>query len=144
MSKRAGALLPSNLPDALNNVYTDRINIRTFQPRSGNPRAWTALTLRGNETVFEQTIEPPKDDGSEFMRRMRADSPDFYRARHYTYSEYELHLTTNDQDELKERGNTSSATDAPGSKSDVRTSRCFSKSQQSRGCTTRCSGFQQA
>jgi hypothetical protein len=87
----------------LNNVYNDRINIRTFQPRRGDPRVWITLTLRGDgtETVFEQTIAPPKDDGSETMRRMRADNPDFFRKRHYTYTEYELHLTTDDQDKVK-------------------------------------------
>jgi hypothetical protein len=85
----------------LNNVYTDQINIRTFQPRRGDPRAWITLTLQGDGTVFEQTIEPPKDDGSETMRKMRVEYPDFFRARHYIYSEYELHLTTNDQDKVK-------------------------------------------
>jgi uncharacterized protein (DUF2461 family) len=67
----------------------------------GIPRTWIALTLQGGEVVFEQTIEPPKDDGSEAMRRIRADNPDFFRTRHYTYSEYELHLTTDDQDKVK-------------------------------------------
>jgi len=85
----------------LNNVYTDQINIRTFQPRRGDPRAWITLTLQGDEVVFEQTIEPPKDDGSETMRKMRAEYPDFFRARHYTYTEYELHFTTDDQDKVK-------------------------------------------
>jgi hypothetical protein len=85
----------------LNNVYNDRINIRTFQPRRGDPTAWITLTLHGDETVFEQTIEPPKDDASETMRQMRAAYPDFFKPRHYTYTEYELHLTTNNQDQVK-------------------------------------------
>jgi hypothetical protein len=85
----------------LNNVYTDRINIQTFQPRRGDPRAWITLTLQGDEIVFEQTIEPPKDDGSKTLRKMREDNPDFFRTRHYTYTEYQLHLTTNDQDKVK-------------------------------------------
>jgi len=68
----------------LNNVYADRINIRPFQPRRGDPGVWITLTLQGNGIVFEQTIEPPKDDGSEAMQRMRADNPDFFRTRHYT------------------------------------------------------------
>ena len=68
----------------LNNVYADRINIRPFQPRRGDPAVWITLTLQGNGIVFEQTIEPPKDDGSEAMQRMRADNPDFFRTRHYT------------------------------------------------------------
>jgi hypothetical protein len=85
----------------LNNVYNDRINVRTFQPRRGDPTAWITLTLQGDGTVYEQTIEPPRDDGSETMRKMRAEYPDFFRARHYTYREYELHLTTNDQDKVK-------------------------------------------
>jgi hypothetical protein len=85
----------------LNNVYNDRINIRTFQPRRGDPTVWITLTLQGDGTVFEQTIEPPKDDGSETMRKIRAEYPDFFRARHYTYTQYELHFTTNDQDKVK-------------------------------------------
>jgi len=85
----------------LNNVYTDRINFRTFQPRAGDLRTWITLTLQGDEIVFEQTIEPPKDDGSETMRQMRVQYPDLFKPRQYTYTEYELHLTTNDQDEVK-------------------------------------------
>jgi hypothetical protein len=85
----------------LNNVYTDHINIRTFQPRRGDSTAWITLTLQGDEIVFEQTIEPPKDDGSETVRKMRAEYPDFFKARHYTYTEYELHFTTDDQDKVK-------------------------------------------
>jgi hypothetical protein len=85
----------------LNNVYTDRINFRTFQPRAGNPKTWVTVTLHGNEIVFEQTIEPPRDDGSETMRKIRAEYPDLFKPRHYTYTEYELHLTTHDQNELK-------------------------------------------
>ena len=85
----------------LNNVYTDRINFRAFQPRAGDPRTWITLTLHGDDIVFEQTVEPPKDDGSETMRQMRAQYPDIFKPRHYTYTEYELHLTTNDQDEVK-------------------------------------------
>jgi hypothetical protein len=85
----------------LNNVYTDRINFRTLQPRAGDARTWITLTLRGDEIVFEQTVEPPKDDGSETMRQMRAQYPDLFKPRHYSYTEYELHLTTDDQDEVK-------------------------------------------
>jgi hypothetical protein len=85
----------------LNNVYTDRINIRTFRPRAGDPRTWITVMLQGDEIVFEQTIEPPKDDGSETMRQMRAEYPDIFRPRHYTYREYDLHLSTNDQNEVK-------------------------------------------
>jgi len=85
----------------LNNVYTDRINFRTFQPRAGDPTTWITVTLHGDDIVFEQTLEPPKDDGSETMRQMRAQYPDIFKPRHYTYTEYELHLTTKDQDEVK-------------------------------------------
>ena len=35
------------------------------------------------------------------MRKMRAEYPDFFRTRHYTYTEYELHFTTDDQDKVK-------------------------------------------
>ena len=85
----------------LNEVYSDRINFRASQPRVGDPRTWITLTLHGDKTVFEQTIEPPKDDGSETMRQMRAQYRDLFKPRHYTYTEYELHLTTNDKDEVK-------------------------------------------
>jgi hypothetical protein len=85
----------------LNNVYTDYINFRTFQPLAGDPTTWITITLHGNEIVFEDTIEPPKDDGSETMRQMRAEHPDLFRTRHYTYTEYDLHLTTKNQDEVK-------------------------------------------
>jgi hypothetical protein len=85
----------------LNNVYTDRINLRTFEPEAGNPRTWMTLTLHGDEIVFEETIEPPKDDGSETMRRMRAEYPDSFSTHHYRYTEYELHLTTDDKNEVK-------------------------------------------
>jgi hypothetical protein len=85
----------------LNNVYTDRINFRTFEPEAGNPRTWMTLTLHGDEIVFEETIEPPKDDGSETMRQMRAEYPDSFSTHHYRYTEYELHLTTDDKNEVK-------------------------------------------
>jgi hypothetical protein len=35
------------------------------------------------------------------MRKMHAEYPDFFRARHYTYTEYESHLTTDDPDAVK-------------------------------------------
>jgi hypothetical protein len=85
----------------LNNVYTDGINIRTVQPRAGSPSTWITVTLQGGEIVFEQTIEPPKDDGSEIMRQIHAENPDIFRPRHYTYREYQLHLTTNDPGEVQ-------------------------------------------
>jgi hypothetical protein len=85
----------------LNNVYSDRINLRTFQPRAGDQRTWITLTLQGDEIVFEQTIEPPKDNGSETMRQMRAENPNLFKPRHYTYTEYDLHLTTDNQNEVK-------------------------------------------
>jgi hypothetical protein len=57
--------------------------------------------LQGAGVVFETTIEPPQDDGSELMRQMRMQSPELFRPHHYTYTEYELHLPTKDQDEVK-------------------------------------------
>jgi hypothetical protein len=86
----------------LNNVYMDRINIRTYQPHAGNPRTWITLTLQGNQTVFEQTVEPTfKDDGSKLMRELRTEDPDIFLPHHYTYTEYELHMTTDNYDGVK-------------------------------------------
>jgi hypothetical protein len=85
----------------LNNVYNDRINIRTFQPRAGSPGTWITITLQGDETVFEQTVEPLKDDGSKLMLELRKENPDIFQPHHYTYTEYELHLTTENQDAVK-------------------------------------------
>lgn len=86
----------------LNNVYMDRINIRTYQPHAGNPRTWITLTLQGNQTVFEQTVEPTfKDNGSKLMRELRTEDPDIFLPHHYTYTEYELHMTTDNQDGVK-------------------------------------------
>jgi hypothetical protein len=86
----------------LNNVYTDRINIQTFQPRRGDPRTWITLSLQGDQTVFEQTLEPTfKDDGSKLMRELRTEDADIFRPHHYTYTEYHLHLTTDNQDGVK-------------------------------------------
>ncbi|MGC2076417.1 MAG: hypothetical protein WA728_10375 [Xanthobacteraceae bacterium] len=86
----------------LNNVYADRINVRTYQPHAGNPRTWITLTLQGDETVFEQTLGPTfKDDDSKLMRELRTEDADIFQPRHYTYTEYELHLTTDNQDGVK-------------------------------------------
>jgi hypothetical protein len=57
--------------------------------------------LQGDETVFEVTVDPPKDDGSELMRQMRVDSPEMFKPHHYSYTHHELDLATNDQDGVK-------------------------------------------
>jgi len=57
--------------------------------------------LHGDDVVFEDTIEPPKDDGSELVRQMRKSSPELFKSHHYTYVEYEFHLMTNDEDRVK-------------------------------------------
>jgi len=73
----------------LNNVYTDRIKIQ------GRQRQWFG--------PLEQsvTVEPPKDDGSDLMREMRAASPEIFKLHRYTYTRHELYLSTNDQDGVK-------------------------------------------
>ena len=86
----------------LNNVHIDRIKIQGWERKWPTYiEHWVTVELHGDEVVFEQTSEPPKDDGSEVMRKMRAADPDMFKPHHYSYKEYELHLTTNDQDRVK-------------------------------------------
>jgi len=86
----------------LNNVYADRIEIQGRQRQwLGALEQWVAITLQGDEIVFEETVDPPKDDGSELMRQMRVESPEMFKSHHYSYTRYELHLATNDQDRVK-------------------------------------------
>jgi hypothetical protein len=86
----------------LNNVYTDRIKIQGRQRQSfGVLEQWVTVTLQGDDIVFGETIEPPKDDGSEFMRQMRVQSPSMFEPHHYSYTQQELYLATNDQDGVK-------------------------------------------
>lgn len=85
----------------LNNVQTDRIRIQGWQRQQvWGLEQWVSVELHGDDTVFEETTEPPKDDGSDFMRQLRLTSPDMFTPHHYTYKERELHLTTNDQDRV--------------------------------------------
>jgi hypothetical protein len=61
---------------------------------------------RGDEIVFEVTVDPPKDDGSEddgseLMRQMRVQSPEMFKPHHYSYTRHELDLPTNDQNAVK-------------------------------------------
>ena len=86
----------------LNNVYTDRIKIQGRQRQSfGALEQWVTVTLQGDEIVFEKTVEPPLDDGSELTRQMRVQSPSMFEPHHYSYTMHELHLATNDQDGVK-------------------------------------------
>ena len=86
----------------LNNVYTNRIKIQLWQRQPhGILEQWVTVVLYGDEIVFENTVEPPKDDGSELMQQMRANSPEMFKPHHYTYTEYELYLATSDQDRVK-------------------------------------------
>lgn len=86
----------------LNNVYTDRIKIQGWQDRRfGKLDPGVTVELHGGEIVFEITVEPPNDDGSELMRHMRAESPEMFKPHHYTYTRHELFLPTNDQDGVK-------------------------------------------
>jgi hypothetical protein len=86
----------------LNNVYTDSIKIQGRQRKSvGVLEQWVMVTLVGDDIVFEETVEPPMDDGSEVMRQMRAQSPRMFEPHHYSYIQHELHLATNDQDRVK-------------------------------------------
>jgi hypothetical protein len=84
----------------LNNVYTDRITIQGWQQQQGLEQ-WVTVDLHGDDIVFEDTTEPLKDDGSETIRQLRAAMPDLFTSHHNTYTEHELHLTTNNQDRVK-------------------------------------------
>ena len=86
----------------LNNVYTDRVKIQGRQRQSfGVLEQWVTVTLQGDDIVFEETIEPPEDDGSELMRQMRVQSPSMFEPHHYSYTRQEMYLPTNDQDGVK-------------------------------------------
>jgi hypothetical protein len=86
----------------LNNVHADRITIQGWnRQRPWGLEQWVTVALPGDDVVFEETIEPAKDDGSELMRHMRELSPELFKSQHYTLTEHELHLTTNDQDRVK-------------------------------------------
>lgn len=86
----------------LNNVYSDRIKIQGWQKQwLGILEQGVTVELHGDGIVFEETVEPPKDDGSELMRQMRLQSPNMFEQEHYAYTRHELYLSTNDQDEVK-------------------------------------------
>lgn len=86
----------------LNNVYTDRIKIQGQQRRwLGAVEQRVTVELRGDDIIFEKTVEPSKDDGSELMRQMRVQSPSLFEPHHYTFTRHELSLATNDQDRVK-------------------------------------------
>jgi len=86
----------------LNNVHADRISVKGWnRQRPWGVEQWVTVLLPGDDVVFEETIELPKDDGSELMRHMRKLSPELFKAQHYTLTEHELHLSTNDQDRVK-------------------------------------------
>ena len=51
---------------------------------------WVMIGLHDDDVVYEQTTEPPTDDGSALMRQLREASPE----------EHELRLTT-DQERVK-------------------------------------------
>ena len=86
----------------LNNVYTDHIKIQGRQQQSfGALEQWVAVTLQGDQIIFEETVDPPNDDGSELMRQMRVESPEMFKPHHYSYTRHELYLATNDQDGVK-------------------------------------------
>jgi hypothetical protein len=84
----------------LNNVHIDRLAIQGWQRQQGLEQ-WVTVELHGDDVVFEETTESLKDDGSETIRQLRAAMPDAFISHHNTYKEYELHLTTNNQERVK-------------------------------------------
>jgi hypothetical protein len=86
----------------LNNVYSDRIKIQGWQKQwLGSLEQGVTVELHGDGIVFEETVEPPNDDGSELMRQMRLQSPNIFEPHHYAYTRHELYLSTKDQDGVK-------------------------------------------
>jgi hypothetical protein len=86
----------------LNNVYSDRIKIQGWQKQwLGSLEQTVTVELHGDGIVFEETVEPPNDDGSELMRQMRLQSPNIFEPHHYAYTRHELYLSTKDQDGVK-------------------------------------------
>ena len=86
----------------LNNVYADRVKIQGSQRQwLGVPEQRVTVELHGDGIVFEKTVEPPKDDGSELLRKMRAESPSMFEPHYYSYTRHELRLATNNEDEVK-------------------------------------------
>ena len=86
----------------LNNVYAERVKIRGLQRRwLGVLEQRVTVELHGDDIIFEETVEPPRDDGSELTRQMRVQSPSLFEPHHYSYTRHELQLSTNDQDEVK-------------------------------------------
>src|SRR6266849_7023809 len=85
----------------LNNVHTDRLVIQGWKRTTNfGEERWVTVTLHGDSIVYEHTIEPMKDDGSEFMRQMRQNRPDEFKAQRTTHKEQELRLSTADQDRV--------------------------------------------
>jgi hypothetical protein len=85
----------------LNNIHVDRIKVQGWQRQQPwGLEQWVTVALHGDDIVFEETIPPLKDDGSELVRLERQSNPDLFKSHHNTYKEHELHLGTNDQDRV--------------------------------------------
>jgi hypothetical protein len=86
----------------LNNIHSDRLTFQGWERKQPwGLEQWVTVGLHGDDVVFEETTEPPKDDGSEVMRQLRAASPDMFKPHHYSYKEHEIHLDTGDQERVK-------------------------------------------
>jgi len=86
----------------LNNVYEDRIKIQGWQKQwLGVLKQWVTVELHGDDIIFEESVAPPQDDGSELARQMRVQSPSMFEPHHYSYTQHELRLATNDEDGVK-------------------------------------------
>lgn len=74
----------------LNNVQFDRIKIQRWASKNLYAvECWVTVQLHGDDVGFEETTEPAKDDGSEFMRQLRQQDPTVFQSHHYTYKEHE-------------------------------------------------------
>ena len=57
-------------------MSTAHNNIREWhRQRSWGLEDWVMIGLHGDDMVYEQTTEPPTDDGSALMRQLREASP---------------------------------------------------------------------
>jgi hypothetical protein len=87
----------------LNNVQVDRLNIRGWTCNGGlcvGGDHKVTVELHGDETVFEETTEPLRENGSEFMRDLRQQAPAMFQSHHNTYKEHELTFYIEDKDRV--------------------------------------------
>jgi hypothetical protein len=84
----------------LNNVHVDRLLFRPWKAAVGEER-WVTVDLHGDATVYEETTEPLKDDGSSALDYLREHDPEAFKPHHRVHKEHQLRLDTADIDRVK-------------------------------------------